>query len=107
LAELHEARVNSATHVETSVQRMRIEAGLWCIKLSLLNALSQNQIKVTELRSSYGEHEARRLLTSGPSAPDDHPVSVLSRRRGGPTPKKPIERARWVPLTAEFLEISE
>jgi hypothetical protein len=50
LAELHEARVNSATHVETSAQRMRIEAGLWSIKPSLLNALSQNEMVVVEVK---------------------------------------------------------
>jgi hypothetical protein len=68
LAELHEARVNSATHVETSAQRMRSEVGLWRIKLFLLNALSQNEI----LFHRYGgnavptaTHEEFMAMTGG------------------------------------------
>src|ERR1700687_2019921 len=32
---------------------------------------------------------------------------MLSRRRGGPTPKGRVDRAPWVPLGRELLEISE
>jgi hypothetical protein len=32
---------------------------------------------------------------------------MLSRQRGGPTPKKSIERARWVPSLRSFLKFQK